>query len=134
MEKTFNSVFAFIAGTIIYFLGGLDSLIISLLIFIVIDYITGILKAIYNKQLSSEIGYKGIIKKICILLFVGIAVILENNLKIPAVREIVIMFFISNEGISIMENIGAMGVELPKKIKDILLQLKEKGDEENANK
>lgn len=131
MEKSAKTIFSAISGFIIYFLGGWDGLIVTLLSFIVLDFVTGILKAIYTKTLSSEIGYKGIIKKVCLLLVVGVAVMLETNLKVPAIREIVIMFFIANEGISILENIGQMGIDLPSKLKDILLQLKDKGDSSN---
>jgi toxin secretion/phage lysis holin len=132
MEKLFNTIsmiFGVVGGLIVNFLGGWDGLAILLISFMVLDYITGILKAIYNKKLSSEIGIKGIIKKVLILIVVGIAVLLETNLGVPAVREIVMMFFICNEGISLLENIAQMGLKIPDKLKDVLLQLRDKSEE-----
>lgn len=132
MEKLFNSIsmfFGVIGGAIASFLGGWDGIAITLITLIILDYVTGVLKAIYNKELSSEIGIKGIIRKVLILITVGITVLLEQNLGIPAIREMVIMFFIANEGISLLENIAQMGIKFPKKLKDILLQLREKEEE-----
>lgn len=138
MEKLFNSfsmAVGTIGGLIVSFLGGWDGLAIVLVAFIVLDYFTGILKAIYTKHLSSEIGIKGIIKKVLILVVVGVAVLLETNLSIPAIREIVMMFFICNEGISLLENISQMGIPVPKKLKNVLLQLREKNEnKEEKNK
>lgn len=76
-----------------------------------------------------KFGIKGIIKKVLILIVVGIAVLLEMNLGVPAVREIVMMFFICNEGISLLENIAQMGLKIPDKLKDVLLQLRDKSEE-----
>ena len=139
MEKLFNTfsvIVGTIGGLIVSFLGGWDELAMTLVAFIVIDYFTGILKAIFNRQLSSKIGINGIIKKVLILVTVGIAVLIETNLSIPAVREIVMMFFICNEGISLLENISQMGIPVPKKLKNVLLQLRDKNEnkeEENKN-
>lgn len=132
MDKLFNSISIFlgvIGGVIVSFLGGWDELIITLVTLIILDYITGVLKAIYSKKLSSEIGIKGIIRKVLILIVVGVTVLIQNNLGFPAIREMVIMFFIANEGISLLENIAQMDIGIPKKLKDTLLQLREKGDE-----
>lgn len=129
MEKMFNSIsiaFGVIGGLIVSFLGGWDGLAITLVSFIVLDWITGLLKAIYNKNLSSYTGFKGIIKKVVILIVVGVAVLLETNMGIPAIREIVMMFFIANEGISLLENVSQMGIPFPEKLKDILIQLRNK--------
>lgn len=129
MEKMFNSIsiaFGVIGGLIVSFLGGWDGLAITLVSFIVLDWITGLLKAIYNKNLSSYTGFKGIIKKVVILIVVGVAVLLETNMGIPAIREIVMMFFIANEGISLLENVSQMGIPFPEKMKDILIQLRNK--------
>lgn len=132
MEKMFNSIsiaFGVIGGLIVSFLGGWDGLAITLVSFIVLDWITGLLKAIYNKNLSSYTGFKGIIKKVVILIVVGVAVLLEKNMGIPAIREIVMMFFIANEGISLLENVSQMGIPFPEKLKDILIQLRKKKGE-----
>lgn len=131
MQKLFNNItliLTAIGGFLSILLGGLDNLIITLLAFIVIDYITGVLSAIYNKVLSSQIGYKGIIKKVTMLLVVAVSVLLQNRVGIPAIRDIVILFFISNEGISILENVGNTGLKLPPKLKEIMKQLRDKGD------
>lgn len=129
MEKMFNSIsvaFGVIGGLIVSFLGGWDGLAITLVSFIVLDWITGLLKAIYNKNLSSYTGFRGIIKKVVILIVVGVTVLLEKNMGIPAIREIVMMFFIANEGISLLENVSQMGVPFPDKLKEILIQLRNK--------
>lgn len=130
MQKLFNNIsilFSSIGGFLSIIFGGFDNLIITLCSFIVIDYITGLLSAIYNKKLSSQIGYKGIIKKVTMLIVVAVSVLLQNQVGIPAVRDIVILFFISNEGISILENVGNTGLKLPPKLKEILKQLRDKG-------
>lgn len=129
MEKMFNSIsiaFGVIGGLIVNFLGGWDGLAITLVSFIVLDWITGLLKAIYNKNLSSYTGFRGIIKKVVILIVVGVTVLLEKNMGISAIREIVMMFFIANEGISLLENVSQMGVPFPDKLKEILIQLRNK--------
>lgn len=125
-------IFGAIGGAIAYWLGGLDQILIALIALIIIDYITGVLKAIHNSNLNSDVGFKGIIKKVAILLVVAVSFIIEmatgDNFII---REITIMFFIANEGISILENIGEMGVPLPHKLVSILEQLKQEGGANN---
>lgn len=114
-----------IGGFIVYWLGGLDTILKCLIALIVIDYLTGVLQAIFNKCLSSDVGYKGIIKKVVTLLIVALAFIIEQATGGAfAIREIVIFFFIANEGISLLENAGKMGLPLPQKLLDILQQLK----------
>jgi len=128
VEKYFNSISsisAVIVGALTYLLGGWDILIIALLILMVLDYISGILKGLYNKKLSSQIGFKGILKKIFILIIVSLSVICEK-LGIPAIREITIVFFVVNEGLSILENATEMGLPIPEAIKEALLQIREK--------
>lgn len=132
MERFFNTVSVasgIICGYFTWLFGGGDALIWALLALIVIDYITGVLKAIYKKMLSSEIGRKGIVKKIMILVVVAAANIVQRviNVNVP-VREIVIMFFIANEAISVMENVAETGIKVPQKLRDILLQLRDGGD------
>lgn len=112
-----------------YFLGGFDIMLITLLIFMVIDYITGIMCAVINKTLSSEIGFRGIFKKLLIILLVGLVNLLGKSINIEGLRYIAISFYIANEGLSIIENASIIGVPIPEKIKDILEQLKSKGDE-----
>lgn len=119
---------AVIGGWIGYFIGGCDGFIITLLIFVIFDYITGVLCAISDKQLSSKVGFKGITKKILIFVLVGLANILDLNiLKTGSVlRTATIFFYLSNEGISILENMGHLGIKYPDKIKDVLEQLHDK--------
>lgn len=114
-------------GVIAYWLGGIDTILICLAAMIVIDYLTGVLSAIYTKTLSSDIGFKGIAKKVCILLIVALSFIIETATGGAfAIREIVIIFFIVNEAISLLENAGKMGLPIPDKLTDILQQLKSK--------
>ena len=129
MEKIFNWISIIggtIGGFIVSLLGGWDKLIMALLLLMVLDYATGLIKAFYNKELSSHIGFKGLAKKVLILVIVAVSVVAEDMLGIPAVREMVIMFFAVNEALSILENAGAMGLPLPEKLKQALLQLRDK--------
>ena len=130
MKNLINFITSTLLTTVVYFLGGLDIALKTLLIFIVFDYITGICKAIHNKKVNSSIGAKGITKKVGYLIVVAMAVLLDQTMgNTGAIRSIVIYFFVANEGISILENWGSMGLPLPKKIFDVLEQIKnEKGD------
>nr|DAI65254.1 MAG TPA: holin [Caudoviricetes sp.] len=126
MEKfSINLIFSTLATVATVIFGGFDLALQSLLIIILIDYITGVLSAIYNKKLSSKIGLKGILKKFCYLLIVALAVVLDNLLQLNSiVRNGVIYFLIANDGISVIENVGNMGIKLPKKITQYFEQLK----------
>lgn len=104
--------------------GGADGIFLTLIIFMSIDYITGVCAAIVNKQVSSRIGAKGLAKKMGILCVVVLATLIEKNvIDTTALRTAVILYYISNEGISIFENITRMGVPVPKKMKELLSQL-----------
>ena len=103
---------------------GVDSIMGIVLVFIAIDYLTGILAAIYTKTLSSEIGYKGIIKKVGILCIIAAGHLLGQSIGVETIRSLVIGFYIANEGISILENTGRMGIPYPNKIMEVLSQLK----------
>lgn len=132
MNNVFNllrTLCGFLCGVTTYVLGGLDTVLLVLVAMIVIDYITGIMVAIVKKQLSSRIGFNGIFKKVAILSIIASAHLLGKTIGIPDIRSIVIGFYIANEGISITENVGELGVPLPKKLVDILQQLKSKDDE-----
>lgn len=131
MIDVIKTIFAAIGAGLGYFFGGLDGLMIALIVFVVVDYVTGIIVAIINKTLSSEIGFIGIAKKVFIFLLVGMANILDVNVigSGSMIRSAVICFYIANEGISILENAGNMGLPLPKKLKDVLEQLKSKSEE-----
>ena len=129
MRHFINNAISVVLTTFIYLVGGIDVAMKSLLIVIVIDYITGVMSAIYNKELNSTIGLKGILKKFSYLIIVSLSVILDRIVgDTGAIRTLVIYFFVANDGISIVENIGKMGVPLPKKLTEVLEQLRNKGD------
>ena len=129
MKHIVSDVISVILTTTIYYLGGLDIALKSLLIMIIIDYLTGVLSAIYNKKVNSKIGFKGIIKKFSYLFIIALSVIIDNVLgQTGTIRTLVIYFFVANDGISILENVAEMGVPLPQKLIDTLEQLKKKGD------
>lgn len=115
-----------------YFVGGMDGMLLVLTAMMVIDYVTGVMIAIDKKQLSSDIGYKGICRKILILALVGIANLLDLHIIQTGnmLRTATIFFYISNEGISILENAALLGLPVPRKIVDVLAQLKQKSEED----
>ena len=135
MDKFFNWVSVVVGifgGVFAWAFGAWDKLLCALITLIILDYITGLLKGWYTKRLSSEIGFKGIAKKIVILIMVVTANVLQTVIgdKIM-LREIVIMFFIANEGLSLLENCAEInGGNIPKKLKDVLLQLRGKSEKE----
>ena len=136
MKNIINFVTSTLLTTVVYFLGGLDIALKTLLIFMLLDYITGICKALVNKKINSIIGIKGIIKKVGYLVVVALSVQLDNITGgTGALRTLVIYFFVANEGISVLENWGSIGLPLPKKIMETLEQLKkENGGNENEKK
>ena len=137
--NTIQFVCAGIGGGLGYFLGGCDGLFYALLAFVAVDYITGVMCAIADKSLSSEVGFKGICRKVLIFILVGIANILDVQVigTGSVLRTAIIFFYISNEGVSLLENAGHLGLPIPEKLKVVLEQLhdradtleKEKGDE-----
>ena len=120
----FKIMFMVMIGFIENQIGGFDKLIGSLLLFMVMDYITGIMKAIINKNVSSEVGFKGIFKKILILFMIALANKIDILLDNVGIRYIAVSFYLINEGISIIENASIIGLPIPKKIKDTLEKLK----------
>lgn len=126
-------VFSAFGGFIGWFLGGNDGFIYALLAFVVIDYITGIMCAIADKELSSEVGFKGICKKVLIFALVGIGNLLDIYILGQAgiLRNVVIFFYLSNEGVSILENASHLGLPVPEKLKEILKQLHNGKEREN---
>ena len=115
----------FAGGLMAQALGGWDIMLKTLVMLIVIDYATGLLGAVYRRKLSSAVGYKGIIKKVGIFAIVAVASMVSECFKIDLIRSITITFYIVNECISILENVGKTGVKYPKKLKQILEQLKD---------
>lgn len=129
MKHLINDVLSVILTTFVYLVGGFDIAIQSLLIVMVIDYLTGIASAVYNKKLSSKTGFKGIIKKFCYLLVVALSVVIDNLLgQSGLIRTLVIYFFVANDGLSIIENMSEMNIKLPQKLIDALEQIKKKGE------
>lgn len=129
MKYFLNNIASVLLTTIIYLLGGMDIALKSLIVIMMIDYITGVASAIYNKKLSSKIGFKGIIKKFCYLLVVALSVVIDNLISQDGViRTLVIYFFVANDGLSIIENMAEMDIKLPKKLVDSLEQIKGKGE------
>lgn len=120
-----------IGGWLGWVLGGWDGFLYALVTFVLTDYLTGLMAAAVEKKLSSEIGFKGIFRKVLIFMLVGIGHILDAKVigDGSVLRTAVIFFYISNEGISIIENAGRIGLPIPQKLKAILEQLKTKGDE-----
>ena len=126
LGNLFQFIFTSIGGFIGWFLGGVDGFMYALITFVVIDYITGLMVAVLDHKLSSEIGFKGIFKKVLIFIFVAIANIIDCYLikNGSAIRTAVIFFYVSNEGISIIENAAKIGLPIPEKLKEILEQLR----------
>lgn len=120
---------ALVGGFIADLMGGWDTMLKTLVLFVVIDYATGILAAIYKQKLSSAVGYRGIIKKVCIFAIILLAAKIDSCFGSELVRNVAIVFYIANEGISILENVGKTGVKYPKKLRDILEQLRDKEQE-----
>lgn len=136
MKEFWNAiqmVLAAVGGWLGYFLGGCDGLLIALVVFAAVDYVTGVMCAVVDKKLSSEVGFKGICRKVLIFLLVGIANVLDTEvLKTGSIlRTAVIFFYLSNEGISLLENAGHLGLPIPKKMKKVLKQLHDRSEKED---
>ena len=121
-----------VGGALGWFFGGMDGLIYALLVFVIADYITGVMCAIADKNLSSEVGFKGICKKVLIFVMVGIGHIMDTYLigNGEVLRTAVIFFYCSKEGVSMLENAGHLGLPIPAKLKDILEQLHDRTEDE----
>lgn len=118
-----------ISTIFIYLIGGIDVAFKSLCIIIVIDYITGIISAIKSKKLNSKVGFWGIVKKLLYFAMVVLGVILDRIMgSNGTIRTLILYFLIANDGLSILENLAKIGIPIPKKLLDILEQLKEKGE------
>ena len=127
MEKLFNTVsivIGIVGGVIIKLMGGFDTVLWVLFAMMVLDYVSGIIKAVYQKRLSSRIGLNGILKKTTALLVVAAGNLVQEITGIGAVREMVIMFYIANEGISLLENTAAVSNVIPQSLREVLLQLR----------
>lgn len=130
---TIQVIFAAIGGWLGWFLGGCDGLLIALLAFVAIDYVTGVMCAIVDKKLSSSVGFRGIFKKILIFALVGVGHILDTMVigTGSVLRTAIIFFYLSNEGISLIENAGHLGLPIPAKLKSVLEQLHDRAEKED---
>ena len=133
MKEFWNTIqlaFAVVGGWLGYFLGGCDGLLYALIAFVVIDYITGVMCAIADKSLSSEVGFKGICRKVLIFLLVGIGHIVDAQVigSGGVLRTAVIFFYLSNEGVSLIENAAHLGLPVPDKLKAVLEQLHDRAE------
>ena len=131
--NTIQVIFTAIGGWLGHFLGGCDGLLYALIAFVVIDYITGVMCAVADKKLSSEVGFKGICRKVLIFLLVGIANVLDVQVigSGSVLRTAVIFFYISNEGVSLLENAAHLGLPVPDRIKTVLEQLHDRAEKED---
>lgn len=133
--NTVQAIFTALGGWLGYYLGGIDGLLIALIVFVVTDYITGLMCAAIDKKLSSSVGFKGIFRKVLIFILVGIANILDIQIIGTGniLRTAVIFFYLSNEGVSLLENSAHLGLPIPKKLKEILEQLHKRSEDEEED-
>ena len=125
MKEIYNSIIATLLTTFVYLFGGIDVAMTCLLVAIVLDYISGVMKAYITKQLSSQTGFRGIVKKVAILVIVMLAVLVDRATgETGAIRTLVIYYFVAHEGLSIIENLSQAGVPIPQSIKKALKALK----------
>ena len=129
IKIVFGSIITAVSG----FLGGMDGIMYALIAFITIDYITGVAVAVKNKKLSSEVGFWGLVRKVCIIALVGVAHFVDVYVMHTGdiFRTAIALYYIGNEGVSLLENMGNLGVPLSKKLKDVLEQLKNDNDKED---
>ena len=129
-------VFAAVGGWLGYFLGGCDGLLYALLAFVVLDYITGVMCAATDKKLSSAVGFKGICRKVLIFALVGVGHLLDTQIfgETGVLRTAVIFFYLSNDGVSLLENASHLGLPIPEKMKEILEQLHDRDNKESEGK
>ena len=125
-------IFVAVGGWLGYFLGGNDGLLYSLLAFVVLDYITGIMCAVADKKLSSAVGFKGICRKVLIFVLVGIGHLIDTQVigSGSVLRTAIIFFYLSNEGVSLLENAGHLGLPIPEKLKVVLEQLHDRAEKD----
>lgn len=130
MNDSFKAVTAFLCTAFSFVFGNMDGMFIALIALIVLDYISGVIAAIAEKKLSSSVGARGIAKKLFMLLIVAVANIVDINVigEGHVLRTVTTAFYIANECISLIENAGRLGVPVPKKLMDVLEQLKNKDD------
>lgn len=131
MEALIKSVFAAVGATLAWFFGGFDVVFYALVAFATVDYISGVIAAYIKKQLDSSTGFKGILKKVAMFLVVGIAAVIDRVAlgSSGVLRSAIICYYIANEGLSLLENAGKMGLPIPEKLKRALTQLFDEEDD-----
>ena len=131
--NTIQAIFTGLGGWLGYFLGGCDGLLYALVLFVVVDYITGVMCAAADHKLSSEVGFRGICRKVLIFLLVGIGHVLDAQIigTGSVLRTAVIFFYLSNEGVSLLENAGHLGLPIPEKLKVVLEQLHDRAEKDS---
>ena len=135
MKDLLCSILSISATGLIYLLGGWDVALVCLIVAIILDYVSGIIKAYVNKDLSSKIGFKGLLKKVGVLVIVMLAVLVDRITgETGAIRTLVIYYFVANEGLSILENLALAGVPIPESIKNALKILKDLGNNKTKGK
>jgi toxin secretion/phage lysis holin len=130
----FQAAFAGIGGALGWFLGGFDGFLYALIAFVAVDYLSGVMCAVTDKKLSSQIGAKGIFKKVLNFVMVGVANMVDVHIIGTgcALRTAVIFFYVANEGLSLFENAAHIGLPVPEKLKDALAQLHGRTDKEDT--
>ena len=133
MKTVWNTVqfsFAAVGGFLGWFLGGCDGLLYALIAFVTVDYVTGVMCAVVDRKLSSSVGFKGIFRKVLIFVMVGISHILDTQVigNGSVLRTAVIFFYISNEGVSLLENASHLGLPVPELVKTVLKQLHDRSE------
>lgn len=133
--NTIQLIFTAVGGWLGYFLGGCDGLLYTLLAFVVLDYITGIMCAVADKKLSSAVGFRGLFRKILIFALVGVGHLLDVQIlgAVGVLRTAVIFFYLSNEGISLIENAAHLGLPIPAKLKAVLEQLHDRAEKDGED-
>ena len=131
--NTIQVIFTGVGGWLGWFLGGCDGLLYALVLFVVVDYITGVMCAANDHKLSSEVGFRGICRKVLIFLLVGIGHVLDTQIigTGSVLRTAVICFYLSNEGVSLLENAGHLGLPIPEKLKVVLEQLHDRAEKDS---
>lgn len=130
-----QAIFAALGGFLGWFLGGYDGFLYALVVFVVLDYLTGVLCAILDHRLSSEVGARGIFKKVLVFALVGVGHMLDELVLggSGTIRTAVVFFYLSNEGVSLLENAAHIGLPVPQKLKDVLEQLHDRDNKEDKS-
>lgn len=134
IQGWFRWVFTLLGGLVVGFLGGWDVALQVLVIFVIFDYITGVTAAFYEKKLDSEVGMWGIFRKLMLFIPIGVGYWVDTVAGVQVFRSMAIFFYIANEGLSIIENLGRVGIPIPEPLKAALEQLKKKAEDENDGK